>query len=237
MGDRLGRGLAYTCSGASAGKRARRERSRRSRARGDAAGRNRAGLRASRRRPAAGRVVRRHRRPHRSRRPASASPTAAMGIQDQVTPIGEEAAAFHNYWLLPLCAIISVIVLGLLLWAMIRYRRGANPTPSRNSHNTTIEVIWTLRPGPDPGRDRDSVDPAAAPPVLAAAGRPHGQGHRPPMVLELRISGQWRDLRQLHAEGSERPDAPGEPARAHRRRRSAAARGRRAHGHSRRARS
>jgi len=32
------------------------------------------------------------------------------------------------------------------LWAMIRYRRGANPTPSRNSHNTTIEVIWTLVP-------------------------------------------------------------------------------------------
>jgi len=69
-----------------------------------------------------------------------------MMLQDQVTPIGEEAASFHDYWLLPLCAIISVIVLGLLLWAMIRYRRSANPTPSRNSHNTTIEVIWTLVP-------------------------------------------------------------------------------------------
>jgi len=68
------------------------------------------------------------------------------GIQEQVTPIGEEAASFHNNWLLPLCAIISVFVLGLLLWTMIRYRRGANPTPSRNSHNTAIEVIWTLVP-------------------------------------------------------------------------------------------
>ena len=29
---------------------------------------------------------------------------------------------------------------------MVRYRRGANPTPSRNSHNTMIEVIWTLVP-------------------------------------------------------------------------------------------
>ena len=68
------------------------------------------------------------------------------GIQEQVTPIGEEAAAFHNNWLLLLCAVISIFVLALLLYAMIRYRRGANPTPSRNSHNTTIEVIWTLVP-------------------------------------------------------------------------------------------
>jgi cytochrome c oxidase subunit II len=68
------------------------------------------------------------------------------GIQKQVTPLGEEAASFHNDWLLPLCAIISVIVLGLLLYAMIRFRRGANPTPSRNSHNTFIEVVWTLVP-------------------------------------------------------------------------------------------
>jgi cytochrome c oxidase subunit 2 len=73
-------------------------------------------------------------------------PDGRKGIQLQVTPIGEEAATFHNNWLLPLCALISLVVLGLLLWAMIRYRRGANPTPSRNSHNTTIEVIWTLVP-------------------------------------------------------------------------------------------
>jgi cytochrome c oxidase subunit 2 len=68
------------------------------------------------------------------------------GVQTQVTPIGEEAAAFHNNWLLPLCLIISVIVLALLLYAIVRFRRGANPTPSRNSHNTIIEVIWTLVP-------------------------------------------------------------------------------------------
>ena len=68
------------------------------------------------------------------------------GIQEQVTPIGREAATFHNVWLLLLCALISIFVLGLLLWAMFRYRRSANPTPSRNSHNTLIEVIWTLVP-------------------------------------------------------------------------------------------
>src|SRR5215213_7226556 len=68
------------------------------------------------------------------------------GIQEQVTPIGQEASAFHNNWLLPLCAIISVFVLGLLVWTIVRYRRGANPVPSRNSHNTVVEVVWTLVP-------------------------------------------------------------------------------------------
>jgi cytochrome c oxidase subunit 2 len=78
--------------------------------------------------------------------PGIGEPDGRKGIQDQVTPIGEEAAAFHNNWLLVLCALISIVVLALLLFAIVRYRREANPTPSRNSHNTTIEVIWTLVP-------------------------------------------------------------------------------------------
>src|SRR5260221_4851757 len=69
-----------------------------------------------------------------------------MGIQDQVTPLGREAVAFHNKWLLTLCAIISVFVLVLMMIALIRFRRGVIPTPSRNSHNTFIEVVWTLLP-------------------------------------------------------------------------------------------
>jgi cytochrome c oxidase subunit 2 len=78
--------------------------------------------------------------------PGVGEPDGRKGIQLQVTPIGEEAVGFHNNWLLPLCAIISIFVLGLLLYAMVRFRRSANPTPSRNSHNTAIEVIWTLVP-------------------------------------------------------------------------------------------
>jgi cytochrome c oxidase subunit 2 len=78
--------------------------------------------------------------------PGIGQPDGRMSLQDQVTPIGEEASAFHNNWLLPLCAIISVFVLALLLWTMVVYRRGANPVPSRNSHNTLIEVVWTLVP-------------------------------------------------------------------------------------------
>ena len=82
------------------------------------------------------------------------APTTGVGepvpggwsTQEQVTEIGRQAASFHNNWLLLLCGLISAVVLGLLVFAIIRFRRGANPTPSRTSHNTAIEVIWTVIP-------------------------------------------------------------------------------------------
>ena len=70
----------------------------------------------------------------------------AMGTQQQFTPLGVEGAAFHNNWLLLLCAAISLLVLGLLLYAIVKFRRSAHPTPSRTSHNTFVEVVWTLVP-------------------------------------------------------------------------------------------
>ncbi|TMJ12479.1 MAG: cytochrome c oxidase subunit II [Alphaproteobacteria bacterium] len=73
-------------------------------------------------------------------------PTDAIRFQPQVTPIGLEAAWFHNWILMPLITIITLVVLLLLLWVIVRYRRGANPIPSRNSHNTVLEVLWTLVP-------------------------------------------------------------------------------------------
>lgn len=69
-----------------------------------------------------------------------------FGIQPQVTPNGREAAWFHNAILLPLITAISLFVLALLVWVIVRYRQAANPVPSRNSHNTFIEVVWTLAP-------------------------------------------------------------------------------------------
>ena len=78
--------------------------------------------------------------------PGIGIPDGRKGIQEQVTALGQQAASFHNNWLLLMCAVISVFVLVLLAWTMLRYRRGANPTPSRTSHNTMIEVVWTLVP-------------------------------------------------------------------------------------------
>ncbi|UUR07099.1 cytochrome c oxidase subunit II [Sphingomonas glaciei] len=73
-------------------------------------------------------------------------PDGRMGLQDQFTPVGREASAFHDNWLLALCAAMSLLVLVLLLWTMVKYRRSAHPTPSRTSHNTFVEVVWTLVP-------------------------------------------------------------------------------------------
>lgn len=67
-------------------------------------------------------------------------------FQEQFTDTGEYARWIHDGVLLPIITIISLFVLGLLVWVIIRYRRGANPEPSKTSHNTLIEVIWTLVP-------------------------------------------------------------------------------------------
>ena len=78
--------------------------------------------------------------------PGVGEPDGRKGIQMQVTPVGREAYAFHNNWLLPLCAVICIFVLILLVVALVKFRRGNNPVPSRNSHNTLIEVIWISVP-------------------------------------------------------------------------------------------
>ncbi|MGI8611459.1 MAG: cytochrome c oxidase subunit II [Sphingomicrobium sp.] len=78
--------------------------------------------------------------------PGLGVPVGGKGIQEQVTDIGRDAAGFHNGPLLILCALISLFVLGLLAYTMVRYRRSAHPVPERTSHNTTIEVLWTIVP-------------------------------------------------------------------------------------------
>ncbi|WP_309601485.1 cytochrome c oxidase subunit II [Sphingomonas sp.] len=78
--------------------------------------------------------------------PGIGMPGGRYGIQDQVTDLGEQAKSFHNGPLLWMCALISIFVLLLLGYTMFRFRRGANPTPSRTSHHTMLEVVWTLAP-------------------------------------------------------------------------------------------
>jgi cytochrome c oxidase subunit 2 len=78
--------------------------------------------------------------------PGIGQPDGRLGLQDQVTPIGHEAYWFHENILMWLIGIISAFVLILLLIVVVRFRRSANPTPSRNTHNTTLEIVWTLLP-------------------------------------------------------------------------------------------
>ncbi|MBB3764983.1 cytochrome c oxidase subunit II [Sphingomicrobium lutaoense] len=78
--------------------------------------------------------------------PSVGQPDGRFGLQDQFTEVGQYAADFHNNWLVPLITAISIFVLALLLYAMVRFRRSAHPEPSRTTHNTLIEVIWTVVP-------------------------------------------------------------------------------------------
>lgn len=67
-------------------------------------------------------------------------------IQEQVTPNGARGLWFHNWVLLPLITAICIMVLALLIWVVLRYRRSANPVPSKTSHHVGIEIAWTLIP-------------------------------------------------------------------------------------------
>ncbi len=69
-----------------------------------------------------------------------------LGLQAQVTPNGRRAHWFHDVVLLPLITAISIFVLILLAVVIVKFRRAANPVPSRTSHNTMIEIVWTLLP-------------------------------------------------------------------------------------------
>ena len=83
---------------------------------------------------------------HQVPTPGIGMPTDAISLQPQMTAIGHEAARMHNYILMPMMGLMSLLVLVLLLWVVIRYRASRNPVPSKTHHNTFIEVVWTLVP-------------------------------------------------------------------------------------------
>ena len=68
-----------------------------------------------------------------------------LGMQPAATPVREAMDRFHDA-LLVIITLISVFVLGLLLVAIIRFNAKRHPVPSRTTHNTLIEVIWTTVP-------------------------------------------------------------------------------------------
>jgi len=68
-----------------------------------------------------------------------------LNMQPPATPVKDLISQFHDL-LLILCIAISVFVAVLLVYVMWRFRASANPVPSKTSHNTLIEVVWTLVP-------------------------------------------------------------------------------------------
>lgn len=69
-----------------------------------------------------------------------------LGFQAAASPVKEKMEAFHNHLLLPITVAIAVFVMCLLIYVMVRFRAKANPRPSATTHNTMLEVVWTLIP-------------------------------------------------------------------------------------------
>lgn len=70
----------------------------------------------------------------------------AIHLQKSVSELKDDAIFFHDWILLPIITAIVVLVLGLLIWIVLRYNKRTNPNPARFSHNTTIEILWTVVP-------------------------------------------------------------------------------------------
>ena len=77
--------------------------------------------------------------------PAGISEPWQIGMQDMVTNIGRDVSVFHDY-LLVLITLISLFVLALLVVIVVKFNENANPVPTRTTHNTMLEVAWTIVP-------------------------------------------------------------------------------------------
>ncbi len=68
-----------------------------------------------------------------------------LGLQDPVTPVAKEIEVFHD-WVTMVIIAIALFVLILLAIVIFRFNERANPTPSTVTHNTALEVVWTVVP-------------------------------------------------------------------------------------------
>jgi len=69
-----------------------------------------------------------------------------IDMQGAASHIRAEQIQFHNFIVSPVIIGIAALVLGLLLYIIVRFNSRANPEPARFSHNTPIEVMWTVIP-------------------------------------------------------------------------------------------
>jgi cytochrome c oxidase subunit II len=69
-----------------------------------------------------------------------------MDLQPAASQIRRDVISFHDNILLPIIVGIVLLVMSLLIVVMVRFNKRANPTPAKFSHNTPIEVLWTVVP-------------------------------------------------------------------------------------------
>jgi len=68
-----------------------------------------------------------------------------MGMVEGDTPVRDSISSFHNE-LLVIITLITIFVLGLLVYTMVRFNAKRHPVPSTTTHNTLLEVVWTAVP-------------------------------------------------------------------------------------------
>jgi cytochrome c oxidase subunit 2 len=69
-----------------------------------------------------------------------------IGLQAPATKLAEDIDFLHNIVLMPVITVITLFVMGLLFVVWFRFRESKNPVPSKNTHNTFLEVAWTILP-------------------------------------------------------------------------------------------
>lgn len=72
--------------------------------------------------------------------------SGGISLQAAASPMKEKMIFFHNSLLMPIMTAIVIFVLLLLLIVIVRFNKKANPQPSATTHNTLLEVVWTLVP-------------------------------------------------------------------------------------------
>lgn len=68
-----------------------------------------------------------------------------MGLQPAASPTAVMITELHDV-LLIIITVITVFVLGLMMYACVRFRESRNPTPSKTTHNAVVEILWTVIP-------------------------------------------------------------------------------------------
>jgi len=69
-----------------------------------------------------------------------------IGFQESVTPIMDSLTVFHDHLLMPIISVIVILVFVLLVVVVVRFNSKSNPKPATFTHNTLVEVVWTVLP-------------------------------------------------------------------------------------------
>lgn len=69
-----------------------------------------------------------------------------LGFQPAASPVRDQIDHLHNDILLPIITVITIFVLSLLVYVIVKFRASNHPVPTKTTHNTLIEVLWTTVP-------------------------------------------------------------------------------------------